>query len=58
MIKLKEFWERSCEPIYFDNGDLINSDVMLANQDRNIDSFYCYLGRIFVVLEEEDDQNT
>ena len=58
MIKLKEFWERSCEPIYFDNGNLINSDAMLANQDRNIDSFYCYLGRIFVVLEEEDDQNT
>ena len=57
-MKLMEFWDRCLVPVFLEDGTHIDSDVMLANQDRNIDSFYSYNGRIFVVLEEEDDQNT
>lgn len=57
-MKLMEFWTHCLVPVFFEDGTHIDSDVLLANQNREISNFSCCDGHIIVDLEEEDDQNT
>lgn len=45
---LKEFWERCMEPVYnADTGELINSEKMLENKDRQVLSFWMHFDGIY-----------
>lgn len=54
-MKLMEFWDRCLAPVFFEDGTHIDSDVLLANQNREVKNFSICDGHIIVTLEEEDD---
>lgn len=54
-MKLMEFWDRCLLPVFLQDGTHIDSDVLLANQNREIHTFSICDGHIIVVLEDETD---
>lgn len=54
-MKLMEFWDRCLLPVFLEDGTYIDSDLLLANQNREVKNFSIRDGHISVMLEDEKD---
>lgn len=54
-MKLMEFWDRCLLPVFLEDGTYVGSDLLIANQNREIKHFSICDGHIIVKLEENDN---